>query len=388
MATDSMCYYVSMKKIAILGSTGSIGTNALNVVRHLSDNIKVTALAAGSNLALIRQQIVEFRPKLVAIYDEGKAKELQTEFPELDIIPGMEGLIAVATHTECEMVISAITGAIGLQPTIAAIRAGKTIGLANKEVLVAGGEYVMALAKENNVPIIPIDSEHSALFQALNGEAVNNVRRMILTASGGPFRNFSDDQLASINLEQALKHPSWSMGPKITIDSSTLMNKGLEVIEARWLFDLPVENIDVIIHPQSVIHSMIEYVDGSIMAQMSEPSMIIPIQYAITYPERLPGLLKPFDFTKYSKLEFFQPDFSKFRCLHLAFESLKLGGSAPCYLNAANEALVELFLAGKTSWLSISQKLEALLENYKPYRLNSLEDILTVDAEARRKIME
>jgi 1-deoxy-D-xylulose-5-phosphate reductoisomerase len=374
-----------MKKIAILGCTGSIGESTLKVARHLKEKIKVVALAAHSNIDLLEQQAKEFHPELVAVFDEKKAVELKKRLPNITVEAGIEGLKAVASYSGANFVVSAISGTAGLIPTIAALEAGKPVGLANKEALVAGGALVMALAKQKGVPILPIDSEHSALFQCLNGESKKSVHRLILTASGGPFRNFTSEQLQQITPEQALKHPTWAMGPKVTIDCSTLMNKGLEVIEAHWLFDIPVEKISVVIHPQSVIHSMVEFVDNSLLAQMGETSMIVPIQYAITYPERLPGLLKPFDFTKYNTLQFLTPDTDKFRCLQLAFDAISAGGSAACYMNAANEVLVNGFLEKKIPWMDISKKLESLIESHALIPIKSIDDVIAVDTEARRQ---
>lgn len=374
-----------MYKIAILGSTGSIGTQALRVLKHLGKPYRVVALAARSNTDLLAEQVKEFSPDIVAIYDEENIPILRKRFPELPLIPGMEGLEAVATYANADIVLVAISGAIALIPTIAAIRAGKRIALANKEVLVCGGELITSLLKEKKGELIPVDSEHSALFQCLNGEKIEQVRRLILTASGGPFRNYSKEQLREINVDQALNHPTWKMGPKVTVDSSTLMNKGLEVIEARWLFDIPVEKIEVVIHPQSIIHSMVEYVDGSILAQMSQPTMELPIQYAFTYPRRVQGTLPPFDFIQNRELQFFRPDLERFRCLQLAFEVTKLGKSYPCYLNAANEILVHRFLSKEIGWPDIAQKLEVLLDRHQEAEVKDLEDILAVDATARRE---
>lgn len=373
-----------MKQIAILGSTGSIGCNALKVVRHLP-NFRVVALAARENIDLLEQQAKEFQPLIVAVFNPEKAKELKRRLPNQMIIPGMEGLKAVAACEQADMVISAIAGTLGLQPTVHAIKAKKNVGLANKEALVSGGSLVMRLAKENNIRLMPIDSEHSAIFQCLDGEKKSAINRIIITASGGPFRTFTKEQLEQITIDQALNHPNWKMGPKITIDCSTLMNKGLEVIEARWLFDLAPEKIEVIVHPQSIIHSMVEYQDRSILAQMGVPSMIVPIQYALTYPERAPGLLEPFDFVKNSKLEFYPPDFEKFPCLALAYEAMRQGGSLPCYMNAANEVLVEQFLAGKIGWREIAIHLERLMNRHKIRPADTLEEILDVDVQAREE---
>lgn len=375
-----------MKHIAILGSTGSIGVNTLNVVRHLGvERFQVKALASHSNIDLLEIQAKEFNPELIAVYNIDKAKELQKRLPSIKIIPGLEGLNAAASYNEVDLVVSAMSGTIGLIPTITAITAGKDIALANKEALVSGGSIVISNVKNYGVRLIPIDSEHSAIFQCLNGENKAAVHRIILTASGGAFRDFSADQLKSVTVDQALKHPTWNMGTKVTIDCSTLMNKGLEVIEAHWLFDIPVEQIQVVIHPQSIIHSMVEFVDNSILAQMGDHSMLTPIQYALTYPERLPGLLKPFDFFKYPTLQFSLPDKNKFRCLQLAFDAIKEGESFPCYMNAANEVLVTRFVKKQIEWNEIASKLENLMQRHKIVKINSLDDVLSVDELARRE---
>ncbi|WP_068467363.1 1-deoxy-D-xylulose-5-phosphate reductoisomerase [Candidatus Protochlamydia phocaeensis] len=372
-----------MKHIAILGSTGSIGRNALNVARHLG--YPVLALAARENIDLLEAQAHEFSPALIAVYDSQKAYELQKRLPNQTVLAGMEGLLAVATYGEADLVISAIAGTIGLQPTIAAIQAGKNVGLANKEALVSGGALVMRLVREKGVQLLPIDSEHSAIFQCLQGEKAAAIHRIILTSSGGPFRTWTAEQLDQVTVNQALNHPTWKMGPKVTIDSSTLMNKGLEVIEAYWLFNIDLDKIEVVVHPQSIIHSMVEFQDYSLLAQMGEPSMITPIQYAMTYPDRCPGMLKPFDFFKNAKLEFSLPNMQTFRCLALAYEALREGGSMPCYMNAANEVLVERFLQGEISWKEISLHLDYLMNRHSVVSLDSLEAILAVDALAREE---
>lgn len=372
-----------MKKIAILGSTGSIGKNALHVVRHLKEDFKVMALAAKENIDELERQAKEFQPELIAVFESSQALELKKRLPTIEVLSGIEGLKAVASYSSVEFVVSAIAGTLGLIPTVSAIEAQKNIGLANKEALVSGGSYVMSLVKKYGVDLLPIDSEHSAIFQCLLAGKKTEVSRLILTSSGGPFRNFSSKQLDSITVEQALAHPTWKMGPKVTIDSSTLMNKGLEVIEAYWLFNLPLDKIEVIIHPQSIIHSMVEYQDQSIMAQMGEPNMIVPIQYAMTYPHRKIGSLKPFDFLKNSTLQFLLPDFGRFRCLSLAYESIRRGDSFPCYMNAANEILVNRFLNREISWKEIPQKLETLMMKHQPVKVDNLEAILAIDAIAR-----
>ncbi|CUI15920.1 1-deoxy-D-xylulose 5-phosphate reductoisomerase [Candidatus Protochlamydia naegleriophila] len=374
-----------MKRIAILGSTGSIGQNALKVARHLGSDIQVVAIAARENIDLLEEQARDFAPRLIAVYNADKALELQRRLPGQTILSGMEGLLAVASHPEADMVISAMAGTVGLQPTIEAIRAGKDVGLANKEALVSGGALIMQLVAEKGVKLLPIDSEHSAIFQCLKNEPARSVRRIILTSSGGPFRTWTDQQLENVTIEQALNHPTWKMGPKVTIDSSTLMNKGLEVIEAYWLFGVDLDQIDVVVHPQSIIHSLVEFSDYSMLAQMGEPSMIVPIQYAMTYPDRQPGLLKPFDFVKNSKLEFSVPNKHTFRCLALAYEALRQGGSLPCYMNAANEVLVERFLKGEISWKEIGIQLEVLMNRHAVVAIDSLDIILAVDALAREE---
>lgn len=373
-----------MKHVTLLGSTGSIGQNTLKVARHLGEaKTKIVSLAAHSNIILLEQQAREFNPALVAVYDKSKALELQKRLPGTQVLGGMEGIIAAAAFEGADFAVSAMVGTLGLCPTIEAIRSGKSVGLANKESLVSGGAFVMSLAKEKGVSVIPIDSEHSAIFQCLNGENQKNVHRLILTASGGPFRTYPMEELRQITVDQALAHPNWKMGAKITIDCSTLMNKGLEVIEAHWLFGMPCEKIEVVIHPQSVIHSMVEFVDSSIMTQMSAPTMIIPIQYALTYPDRHPGCVEHFDFVKHSTLEFFPPDTDRFRCLRLAFDAIRSGGSMPCFMNAANEVLVQRFLAREIPWTAIGTTLEHLMQTHSVEKIDSLDHLIALDQEAR-----
>lgn len=371
------------KCIAILGSTGSIGRQTLEVVRHLSPHVRVCALAARENIDLLEQQAREFHPSLIAVFDEEKGRLLQQRLPHQQIAVGREGLNAVAAYKEAEIVISAIAGTRGLEPTVTALSAGKTIGLANKEALVSGGNLVMRLAQEQGGSIIPIDSEHSAIFQCLQGSKREEVQRLILTSSGGPFRTRTMEELDQITPEQALKHPTWAMGPKVTIDSSTLMNKGLEVIEAYWLFQLSERQIDVVIHPQSIVHSFVEYCDGSLLAQLGVPTMLTPIQYALTYPQRLPGLLKPFDFVAHPLLEFSLPDLNRFPCLALAYHAIQEGGSMPCYMNAANEVLVGHFLERRIRWTTIARSLERLMARHQVRSVDTLEEIMAVDQEAR-----
>lgn len=377
-----------MKRIAILGSTGSIGQNALKIAKHLKDELHVCALAARENIDLLEEQIREFNPEIVGVYNTTKAAELKKRVPHCQIVGGMEGLLAVASYHSVNFVVSAIAGTLGLQPTLEAIRSGKDVGLANKEALVSGGALVMDLVKKKGIQLIPIDSEHSAIFQCLKDECRSAVDRIILTASGGPFRNFTEEQLEEVTPEQALQHPNWKMGPKVTIDSSTLFNKGLEVIEAYWLFGIPLDKINVVIHPQSIIHSLVEFVDRSILAQMGVPSMIVPIQYAMTYPKRSPGMLKQFDFLENSILQFERPDLQKFRCLALAYEAIRQGGSMPCYMNAANEVLVNRFLNRELSWKDIAGCLEQLMEHHQVEPVGSLEAILAIDAKARAEAQQ
>lgn len=372
-----------VKQIAVLGSTGSIGCAALQVAKHLKDKINVAVIAAKSNVDLLVKQAKEWHPSLVAIWDKEKAQELKKQLPHCKIVAGMDGLLEAASYESVEQVVCAISGTLGLLPTLAAIDAKKAIALANKEALVSGGAIVTSRAKSAGVPIIPVDSEHSALFQAIGMSCPSTINRLIVTASGGPFRNYPAEKLKAITPGDALKHPTWNMGKKITIDCSTLMNKGLEVIEAHWLFNIPVDKIEVVVHPQSVIHSMVEYIDGSIMAQMSAPSMLVPIQYALTYPERLAGLIPPFSFARYPSLDFFPPDLQRFVCLRLAVEALRKGGSLPCYMNAANEILVDRFLQGAISWTQIGEKLENLMENHQIQYNLTVDSIVAVDSLAR-----
>lgn len=374
-----------MKRIAILGSTGSVGQSALKVVRHLPEEFKVVALAARNDIERLEQQAREFSPDCVAVFNEGQARRLQPSLPGIRVLSGPGGVQELAALPQVDLVISAISGTAGLLPTIAAIEAGKAVALANKEVLVSAGAFVTALARKHGVTLIPIDSEHSALFQCLKGESSSAVRRLIITASGGPFRTHTDPMLASVTREQALRHPNWTMGKKITIDSSTLMNKGLEVIEAHWLFGIPLNQIEVVLQPQQIIHSLVEFIDGSILAQLGAPDMVTPVQYAMTYPNRLPGTLAPFDFTKHRTIEFAEPDTRKFPCLALAFEAARAGGSSPCYLNAANEVLVQRFLDDQISWQQIGTKLETLMSKHQRSNVDHLADILEVDSVARRE---
>lgn len=373
------------KRIALFGSTGSIGTQTLEVVRSFPNQLQVIGLAAqGNDLQLLEQQILEFSPKIVVVYDTEKAEILSKKIGR-KVLSGLAGLIFLAREKAVDFVLMAMSTTIGIEPTVEAILQKKTIGLANKEILIAAGEWICPLAKENNVSILPIDSEHSALFQCLQGETAQEIRRLVLTASGGPFWTFSKEQMQKISKDQALKHPNWSMGQKITVDSSTLMNKGLEVIEAHYLFDVPIEKIDIVIHPESIIHSMIEFVDGSIKAQLSNPSMILPIQYALFYPKRIENPQIRFDFTRSQVLRFEKPPIENFPCLELAFEALKTKKSFPCYLNAANETLVGRFLNQEISWIEIGAKLKSLMQRHVPEELLDLRDVFDIECRAKQE---
>ena len=371
-----------MKKITILGSTGSIGTQTLEVARTNQD-IEVTALAAGRNIALLEQQIREFRPKLAAVWDEEDAKTLRTAVKDLDVrvLSGMDGLIEVCTEPSAEIVVTAIVGMIGIRPTIAAMEAGKDIALANKETLVTAGHIIMPLAERTGVKILPVDSEHSAIFQCLNGETHNKIHKILLTASGGPFRGRTREQMMDIQVEDALKHPNWTMGRKITIDSSTMVNKGLEVMEAKWLFGVSMDQVQVVVQPQSVIHSMVEFEDGAVIAQLGTPDMKLPIQYALYYPERrfLPG--ERLDFTKHGQITFEAPDYENFRGLALAREAGKRGGSLPTVFNAANELAVAAFLDRKIGYLAITDMIEAAMGQHQVIENPSVEEILDTEQE-------
>ena len=371
-----------MKKIAILGSTGSIGTQTLEIVRYNRD-IQVTALAAGSNIGLLEEQIREFAPKVACVWDEARAAELRVKVADLEVkvVSGMDGLIQAATEPEAEMVVTAVVGMIGIRPTIAAMEAGKDIALANKETLVTAGHIIMPLAKEKNVKILPVDSEHSAIFQSLQGAAGNPVAKILLTASGGPFRGRTRAELADVKVEDALKHPNWSMGHKITIDSSTMVNKGLEVMEARWLFGVEMDQVQVVIQPQSVIHSMVEFADGAVIAQLGTPDMKLPIQYALYYPERryLPG--GRLNFWELSEITFEKPDFENFRGLSLAFEAGTTGGSLPTVFNAANELAVSLFLDRRIGYLTITDMIESAMRYHKTVQNPDVDQILAAERE-------
>lgn len=371
-----------MKKIAILGSTGSIGTQTLEIVRNNPD-LQVVAMAAGTNVALMEEQIREFQPKKAAMWSEQAAADLRTRVADMDVkvVCGLEGLLEAATMDEMEVLVTAIVGMIGIRPTIAAIEHGKTIALANKETLVTAGHIIMPLAAKHKVPILPVDSEHSAIFQSMNGEKRECVNKIILTASGGPFRGKSREELEKMTVEDALKHPNWSMGKKVTIDSASLVNKGLEVMEAKWLFDVELEQIQVVVHPQSIIHSAVEYVDGGIMAQLGTPDMKLPIQYALFYPDRRPMNGKRVDFFALKQLTFEEPDTKTFRGLQLAYDAAKAGGSLPTVFNAANEKAVALFLQKKIRFLQIPELIEQSMEHHKIIANPSVDEILQTEAE-------
>lgn len=373
-----------MNKIVLLGSTGSIGTQTLDIVRNYSNDLQVLALAAGSNVSLMEKQVREFLPKKAVMWSEEAAKDLKEKVADLDVevLSGMDGLLEIVTMEEAETVVTAIVGMIGIRPTIAAIESGKTIALANKETLVTAGHIIMPLAKEKGVKILPVDSEHSAIFQSMNGEKKEQVEKILLTASGGPFRGKKTEDLLHIQVEDALKHPNWSMGKKITIDSATLVNKGLEVIEAKWLFDVSLEQIQVVVHPQSIIHSMVQYKDGGIIAQLGTPDMKLPIQYALFYPNRreLPG--KKLDFYELNQMTFEKPDMDTFYGLKLAFEASKMGGSMPTVYNAANEKAVSLFLDRKIQFLQIPELIKKAMNNHKIIANPNVDEILSAESEA------
>ncbi len=377
-----------MKKIGILGSTGSIGTQTLEIVRNNKD-LQVTALAAGRNTGKMEEQIREFQPKLAVMWGEEEAKELRERVSDTGtrVLSGMEGLLELAVETEMEVLVTAIVGMIGIRPTIAAIEAGKTIALANKETLVTAGHIIMPLAAKMQVPILPVDSEHSAIFQSMHGENRKRVSKILLTASGGPFRGKKRKDLSDITVEDALKHPNWSMGRKITVDSSTLVNKGLEVIEAKWLFGVEPSDIQVVVHPQSIIHSMVEYVDGGIMAQLGTPDMKLPIQFALFYPDRRPMNGKRVDFFSLGSITFEEPDVETFKGLSMAYEAAAAGGSMPTVFNAANEKAVALFLDRKICFLEIYDLIQGAMEHHQVIENPSVEQILEAEAEAYEYIM-
>ena len=380
-----------MKKISILGSTGSIGTQTLDVVRANKDKFEVVAISANSSIDLLLEQIKEFRPKYVAVYNENSAKKLKEMIPsniKIEVLSGMEGLKIISSLNEIDVLLTAIVGMIGLVPTLCAIRNGKDIALANKETLVCAGSLVMSESKKYGVNILPVDSEHSAIFQCLNGEQNKEIEKIILTASGGPFRGKKREELIHITKNEALKHPNWDMGRKISIDSSTLMNKGLEVIEAKWLFGIEASDIDVVLHPQSIIHSMVQFIDSSVMAQLGCPDMKLPIQYALSYPDRIVSDFERLDLTKLMTLTFEKPDMDTFPCLKLSYDVLTMGGTYSAVLNSANEVLVNEFLEDKICSYDIPYYIEKTLENHSSITNPTLEEILEVDRWSREYVLQ
>lgn len=377
----------SKKKITILGSTGSVGTQALDIIEE-SDRYDVYALTCNSSITKIVEQAKRFLPKFVVIYDEKYYKDLEKALVGLpvSVLVGMEGLIHVVTDEEVDIVLTSVVGNIGLKPTVEAIKAGKTIALANKETLVTAGEIIMPLAKAYGSKILPVDSEHSAIFQCLNGESPSTIDKILLTASGGAFRNFSKDEIRQLKATEALKHPNWTMGRKITIDSATLMNKGLEFIEAKWLFDVLSEQIEVLVHPQSIIHSMVQFKDHSVIAQLGVPDMRVPIIYALDYPERNFNSVKSLDFTQLSALTFEKPDLDRFPCLGIAIEALQLGGTMPTIMNAANEILVDAYLKDKIGFYDISDTILKVMNRFSNIKKPTLEDIFETDFETREYV--
>ena len=383
-----------MKKISILGSTGSIGRQCLDVVRMLPEDFRVVAMAAGSNVALAAEQAVQFHPEVVSVSTHEAARDLRERFdaspalPKPEILFGSEGMERVATHPDAEIVLSAAVGVVGLPATFAAVRQGKTIALANKEVMVAAGEIVMAEAKRRGVAVLPVDSEHNAIHQCLRAGDHDEVKKLVLTASGGPFRKTPLKQMASVTLEQALAHPNWKMGQRITIDSATMMNKGFEVIEARWLFGIELDKVEVLIHPQSTVHSMVEFVDGSILAQLGPTDMRMPIQYALTYPKRVASNGFALDWSRLKSLQFEQVSARKFPCLALAREASRQGGPLPCALNAADEEGVNAFIGGELDFLGIAAVVEKVLERMPRCALQNMDEVMAADKEARRLAQE
>lgn len=376
-----------MKNIAILGSTGSIGKNCLEVISDFPDRFRVTYLATNRNVELLCEQAKAFRPRGVAVLDETAAARARTMLNgSPSVFSGESGFLDIVSRDDVDIVVSSLVGFAGLRPTIRALESGKTVALANKETLVVAGELIMRLVQQKNLTLIPVDSEHSAILQCLAGERKENVAKLILTASGGPFLNTERAALENVTVGEALKHPNWKMGNKITIDSATLMNKGLEVVEAHWFFDLPADKIDVLIHPQSIVHSMVEFVDGSVKAQFGVPDMKIPIQYALTYPDRAPSRYERIDFSKLRELTFLKPDLTKFECLRLAYEALNSGGTATTVLNAANEVAVEMFLKNKIRFNVIPTLIEKALSVHRTIPRPNLDDIIGVDQETRERV--
>ncbi|BDG42751.1 1-deoxy-D-xylulose 5-phosphate reductoisomerase [Parageobacillus caldoxylosilyticus NBRC 107762] len=377
----------TLKYISILGASGSIGTQTLDIIRSHPDEFRLAAVSIGKNVDMARAMIEEFAPRLVAVADRDAYDKLRSEYAgKVKIIYGEEGLIEAAVFPETDIVVTAVVGSVGLVPTLKAIEAGKTIALANKETLVTAGHIVTEEAKKRGVALLPVDSEHSAIFQCLQGEKREQVEKIILTASGGSFRDKTREELKHVTVEEALRHPNWSMGAKVTIDSATMMNKGLEVIEAHWLFELPYEQIDVLLHRESVIHSLVQFRDTSVIAQLGTPDMHVPIQYALSYPERLPLSVKPLDLAQIGTLNFKRMDLERYRCLRFAYEAGKAGGSLPTVLNAANEEAVAAFLAGRIAFLDIEEYIERALEWHEMIKEPSLEEIRRIDAETRKYV--
>lgn len=379
-----------MKKLSILGSTGSIGVSTLEIVSAYRDRFDVVALTGGNNLELLKKQIEEFNPQVAAVITEDSAGKLRKMIrgARTEILSGIPGMITAATASDATMVVAAIVGAAGLVPTVAAIRAGKDVALANKETLVTAGHLIMNMVEEQGVRLYPVDSEHSAVFQSLQGHRSEDVKRIILTASGGPFFQYPSRKLAEVSIDDALDHPNWSMGKKITIDSATMMNKGLEVIEAKWLFHVPVEKVSVVIHPQSIIHSLVEYVDGCVMAQLGTPDMKAPIAYALTVPERVPTGVRGLNLAELGSLTFFEPDMERFPALKLAYRAVGDGESMPAVMNAANEVAVEAFLSGSIRFLDIARIIEKTMDAHQPHALTSIEEVLHADRWGRMKAKE
>jgi 1-deoxy-D-xylulose-5-phosphate reductoisomerase len=374
-----------LKYISLLGATGSIGTQTLDIIKEHSAEFKLVAMSVGKNIELTRKIVKEFQPELVSVQERNISDTLRAEFPRTKFTYGEQGLIEVAVYKSADILVNAVLGSVGLNPTLQAIEEGKTIAIANKETLVTAGHLVIEAAKRKNVPLLPVDSEHSAIFQALQGEKMKNIERLIITASGGSFRDRTRDQLENVTVQEALNHPNWSMGAKITIDSATMMNKGLEVIEAHWLFNIPYEKIDVVLHKESIIHSMVEFHDSSIIAQLGSPDMRVPIQFALTYPDRLPlASAKRLNLAEVGMLHFKKMDFERFRCLSFAYEAGKIGGTMPTVLNAANEVASAAFLQGKIRFLQIEDLVEKALKQHQTIENPSLALIQEVDKETRK----
>ena len=374
-----------MKDICVLGSTGSIGTQTLDIAAAYPDSLRVEAMSCGRNTELVREQLRRFKPRLAAAALEEDALELSREFPDIQFYSGIDGISRMARESESSIVVNSLLGMIGIRPTYEALLAGKDIAFANKETLVAAGEIIMSAVKEKGAAFLPVDSEHSAIFQCLQGAAGNPVRKLILTASGGPFRGYSQGQLESVSPAQALRHPNWSMGAKITIDSATMMNKGLEIIEASWLFGIPAEDIEVVVHPQSAVHSAVEFMDGAVIAQIGSPDMKIPIAYALSYPKRLPEAGRPFSFTELGSMTFEKPDHETFRCLALAYEAIARGGSCPAVMNAANEAAVAAFLSERIGFTDIPRIVESCMDADPCEAADSIDAILEKERLTRER---